>query len=654
MAEEQYVRQTKGAYDTQILDTYEQLLNRRNTAPEALDHWNNYVADRIAQGDSQEEALYNLRATIGGSDEAKQNYLAAVTPLFAQYLNRAPTLADVEPHMDFFMQSAGSGAKPVDMLPGIESFIQTSQEYDDVTNPGYTKIVPGDEQFSWQQNVGDFSADLVNDPSVMYGDGLSGELNDPSNNLKMTGLESGTMLDPNASTYGMNVSGSNASTTVIGSDIAQADSVTSIDPATYNVKTTYDDVIDPANQATGVVGTLSDGSIIDADETPQINVDETAQGLNEVGKSLDAYASLGIANVVDTSTLSGKLLAESLGENNYTDSKATLKGQLDILSGEFVDSAGNTRIPTWAAGQARAVKGLLGSSGITGSAAEAAIAQAIMEASIPVAQQDASFFQTATLTNVSNEQQAIINKANVLSKMELANLDARLTTVVQNSKNFMQMDLTNVANEQQAEIVNTQNRIQSILTDANAENVKRAFDAKTQNDVDMFYDNLNTQIQQYNATQYNNSKQFDANQANAMARFNSDLENNREQFYRTMQYNIDLANANWRQEITTTNNANAFKAAAIDVGNLLDIQTEAMSQLWDRSDSLLDFLYKTELTQMEYEQRLIELKLSGSIKEDIADSEAWGALAGAAIGGLAKNTSWEDVGKAWDWAVSFF
>ena len=62
--------------------------------------------------------------------------------------------------------------------------------------------------------------------------------------------------------------------------------------------------------------------------------------------------------------------------------------------------------------------------------ATAAMAQALMEASIPVAQQDAQFFQTLTIQNLSNKQAGILNRANVLAKFDLTNLDSRMASAL--------------------------------------------------------------------------------------------------------------------------------------------------------------------------------------------------------------------------------
>src|SRR5690606_21003779 len=104
---------------------------------------------------------------------------------------------------------------------------------------------------------------------------------------------------------------------------------------------------------------------------------------------------------------------------------------------------------------------------------------------------------------------------------------------------------------------------------------------------------------QFNTAQTNSMSQFNVSEQNAMQRFNSEMENQRDQFYRSMQYNIDVANAQWRQTVTLTENKNKFEAAALDVKNAVGISQEALNQLWDRADSLLDYVWKSSENQLD-------------------------------------------------------
>ena len=391
----------------------------------------------------------------------------------------------------------------------------------------------------------------------------------------------------------------------------------------------------------------NDKAIVDADGL-EIDAQGMATGINEdgsineTGAALNAFAHQKISSIIDTSTVAGKMLAQSLGEGNYTDSKATVKGQLEILTGEFTDSVtGEPKIPTWAAGIARNVSRSIAFKGITGTAATGALAQAMIEATLPIAKADSAFYQTLTIKNLDNKQQMIINKANVLSKMEMANLDVRTSLAVNNAKTFMQYDMANLENEQQTNIVNTQAKVQSILEDANQKNVARRFGAEAQNDMDQFYDNLGASIDMYNVGQTNQMNQFNSGELNDTFQFNASLENNREQFYSNMQYQVDASNAKWRQSVTLTNSEMQFQAAATDVKNILGLTTESLNQLWDRTDSLLDYSWKEgenekdrglklELAKME----LQAAKMAADAKKKSGLFAAIGTIGGAIVGGM--------------------
>lgn len=430
----------------------------------------------------------------------------------------------------------------------------------------------------------------------------------------------GTLLDPTNPNYMLSDLGQYLPETITG--VAPVSTPTAVDPMTYNAATVSDRMDNPQFNVDAAQGEVRDQNLVDASgytldmqgSATGINADGTR---NVTGEALNDYATQGISNVIDTRTVSGKLLAQSLGEGNYTDYKSTVTGQLDILADAFVDANGEPKIPAWAQAQAREVSRTITFKGMTGSAATAATAAALMEASLPIAQQEAQFFQTLTVKNLDNRQQSIINKATVLSKFDLANLDARETAAVQNAQAFLEVDMTNLSNEQQAEVINTQARVQALLEDTQQANVQRRFTAETTNQFTQFYDELGVQVEQFNAKLISDIKRFNAGEINDATEFTQTLENQRQQFYSKMQYAVDESNARWRQTVATTNTQMAFDAASVDVKNSLDISQEGLNRLWDRTDSALDYLYKSAALEEEFEVRLLlgEMQAAASTTE---------------------------------------
>ena len=403
----------------------------------------------------------------------------------------------------------------------------------------------------------------------------------------------GALLDPANPNY---ILGDSPAINVeTAGDASTADSVENAGPTTYDASTSTDLLGTDASTVDAVTGDIRDENLVD---TAQIDMQGAATGVNSdgttsvTGDALNDFASQNISNIIDTSTAAGKLLAQKLGEGGYTDSKATVLGQMEIISAEFKDSQGNPIVPPWAQALSRDVSKTMAFSGVSGTAQTIAMSNAIMEATLGIAQQEATFFQTLTTKNLDNRQQAIINKASVLANFEVANLDARQAAAVQNAKSFLQMDMQNLTNEQQAEVINTQVLVDAIFNDQAAINAARLFGAEQSNDMQKYYDNMNTQISLQNSEQLNQMRKFNAGEINDANEFNSRLEQSRQEFYANMQYNLDLANAKWRQTVATENTDMEFEAATLDVKNILDLSTESMTRLWDRVDSQLDYVFK--------------------------------------------------------------
>ena len=418
----------------------------------------------------------------------------------------------------------------------------------------------------------------------------------------------GTLLDPSNPNYALKGLEKYLPQTVSG--IAPVSSPTAVAPASFTTATASDRMDNPQFIMDAATGEVRDANLVDAESytldmkgsATGINADGTA---NQTGEALNDYAAQKFSQVIDTRTVAGKLMAQNLGEGNYVDTKSTVTGQLEMLADAFVGPDGEPKIPAFAQAQARAVGRTITFSGMTGTAATAAMATALMESSLPIAQQEAEFFQTLTIKNLDNKQQAIINKATVLSNFDLANLDARETAAVQNAQAFLEMDLNNLTNEQQAFMVNTQARVQVLLEDTQQENATRRFSAESKNDFTKFYTELGTQVEQFNANLLSELKRFNAGEINDATEFRMALENERQQFYSKMQYAVDESNARWRQTVATTNTQMAFDAAAVDTKSILDLSQEGLNRIWDRTDSTLDYLFKGAVSEEEFELRLL-------------------------------------------------
>jgi len=468
-----------------------------------------------------------------------------------------------------------------------------------------------------------------------------------SRNLKLEDLvptldanAEGTTLDGTDPKYSIGDSDALNIETATAGEASTINSVTAATPVTYEASTNLDKM-DSSFDVNAATGTIDDDNLVDASAI-EIDMTGAATGVNEdgtinyTGVAANDYATQKFSTIIDTSTVSGKNLAKALGEGNYVDEKATIAGQMKIISEQFVNDQGQAVIPKWAQKMARSVAQTMAFDGITGSAQTSAMATAIMEATLGIAEKEATFFQTLTTKNLDNRQEAIINKANILSRFEVANLGARQAAAVQNAKSFLEMDLKNLTNEQQAEVINKQAKTQALFEDSKIINAQRLFTAEQTNDFNKFYDELNVAVEKHNSSEINSMKKFNAGEINDTREFNAELEDARARFYSTMQYNIDTANAKWRQEVTVKQFQATVDAINTDVKNSLDLATEGMNQLWDRTDSLLDFIFRKEEGDANRTVTLLGSQLSAQAQQE-GGSSWWETI--LSVGGTLLGTS---------------
>lgn len=453
----------------------------------------------------------------------------------------------------------------------------------------------------------------------------------------------GTNLDPNDPRYSTSDNVTYEGTQI---DAATVDVPVESTIGTAATDTSADRLDAPQYNVDPVTGEIRAENLVNADEYA-IDMKGSATGVNAdgttnyTGVALNDYATQNISKMIDTSTVAGKLLADKLGEGNYTDTKATILGQMKIISEEFKGPNGEPIIPPWAQGTYRNITRSISFNGMSGSAAIAASSNAIMEATLGIAEKEAAFFQTVTIKNLDNRQEAIINKANVLAKFDLANLSAREVAAVQNAKAFLDFDLSNLDRRQQAEVINVQNRVDAMFTDVAEENVNRRFNITNAMENRQFYDQLKLEAATYNASAINAARESNANRKDSATQFSIERTMARDQFEANMARYIDESNVNWRRSVYETNTRMEFEAAATDVRNAIGLTTEGLNRIWDRVDSQLDYIWRSTEADEQRDFELLVAEMNAAAAAASGSASAKGSIWGAILGGAAT------LGAAW-------
>lgn len=263
--------------------------------------------------------------------------------------------------------------------------------------------------------------------------------------------------------------------------------------------------------------------------------------------------------------------------------ESTVQGQLEDLMRSFED--GN---PPWATGAMRAANAIMAQRGLSASSmAGQAITNAVMEAALPIAMADANTSAQFQFANLTNLQQA------------------RVT----NAQSFLQMDLANFSAAQQMQMFKAQERANALLSDVAMQNAAQQFNAANENQTNQFMASLASQVQQFNTGQANAMEQFNAGQANALAQFREQLRADREKFNANNRLIIDQANAKWRQEITTVNNATINEANRINAANLLSTTLAEYNNISQARRDAINYAFTSSETAKDRAVQLIIAEL---------------------------------------------
>ena len=230
--------------------------------------------------------------------------------------------------------------------------------------------------------------------------------------------------------------------------------------------------------------------------------------------------------------------------------------------------------------------------------------------------------QTLSLTNLSNNQAMVMAEAAALAGLDTQNLNNRQQAAVQNAQNFLQMDMANLTNKQQTAMFKTQQNVQALFTDQAAENASKQFNASSTNQTNQFFANLATQTAQFNAAQTNAMDQFNVNAVNGLREFNSNIQQQRDMFNAQNGLVIAQANAQWRQNLTTINNATQ-NASNMDFAQTINGMTSKnIDEVWQRERDIMSLAFKTAESNASNATSIIVQQMASDAQITAAELEA--------------------------------
>ena len=251
-----------------------------------------------------------------------------------------------------------------------------------------------------------------------------------------------------------------------------------------------------------------------------------------------------------------------------------------------------------------------------------------------IALENAKLAQTMDLANLDNRQAVVMAQAANIAQADMVNLENRQQAAVQNAQSFLQMDMKNLDIQQQNDMFKTQSVMQSLFTDAAAENAAKQFNATSENQTNQFFANLQSQTNQFNVSQANSMEQYNVGQTNALEQFKQQVKNQREQFNATNGLVIAQANAQWRQQLSTINNAALNDANRQNALQANGLTQKGLDEIWQKERDLMAYAFATAESAAERRNKLLMNELDAEGASDSAFSSALGTLGGAIINGI--------------------
>lgn len=265
------------------------------------------------------------------------------------------------------------------------------------------------------------------------------------------------------------------------------------------------------------------------------------------------------------------------------------------------------------------------------------IANKNYDASVQIALENANLAQSVDLANLSAKNAKILADAAAMTQIQTQNLSNAQQAALQNAQSFLQMDLANLDNEQQTALFKAQQIAASIMSDGAAENATRQFNATSQNQTNQFMSQLQSQIEEFNVNQKNAMEQFNVGEANALAQFKTKNLTERQMFNANNRLVVDQANAAWRQQVSTNNNATQNEANRINAQNATNMTIAEYNNMFQARRDVMSWSLTIGENAKDRATQIVVAQMSANAAKAAGKQSSknamWGA-AGSIIGSI--------------------
>jgi len=224
-------------------------------------------------------------------------------------------------------------------------------------------------------------------------------------------------------------------------------------PTAEAANSTWQSIVSGAQGTVGANEIVNAGDIVGATEA-----------VTSIAATIDTLNEQAITSAAQGSFSQTALATAQQGTVNPAE---TVQGQMSKLMEQF-----KTGTPFWASGAMRAANAAMASRGMGASSmASAAIVQATMEAALPIASQDAQFYQAIGMANLDNRQKVSLANAAAQQNITLQNLNNRQQAALQDSTNAFALQTQNLSNQQSVVLSNAQikSSLQNKVLDINTQ-----------------------------------------------------------------------------------------------------------------------------------------------------------------------------------------